>query len=480
MDYGRSKKQSRKNPFIRFLLFRLSWVLVILLAFLISPGSRVLYGNVNWLDDWDNRIELKINHEMIDDSLSDFPVMVYLSDSSGINSADVSSVFEELGTNWKKIAVTTDDGTTQCFVEVEKWEPENQQAWLWVKVPAISSTTDTKLFLYFDNTKQNNSDYVGDPGSVPSENVWDNDFLGVLPGHFYDGSSDYLALGNNNFNHKLSDCAGLTFSAWINPSSLRDGEAYDKNVITDIPIEDTSSGFFMALRYGGELMLGGKSTPEDSFQSAETSHSVVNTGALQHITGIMDYSGNKIIAYLNGKPIIEENKDFQSSFYEPGTGGTEYIGASTELPENHFFHGIIDVVTISGTVRSPAWIKADYHSVNDSLISFFDGRSYHIAGETEVTGKAEVTVKPLLYNSHSRKLTTHVTVKNTTEDTHIFDGTVEVVQTNETEQESIGLGNFHDLELEGGEKTSFKVVVTLSESLLTAHSIDVEVLIRDD
>lgn len=122
-----------------------------------------------------------IDHNDVDSALSDFPVLIYLSTSSGRNNDDVSFIFDELQSddNRKKIAVTTDDGLTQCFVEIEKWDNATEQAWLWVKVPSISDTVDTALYLYYDIDHADNTDYVGDPNSAHAENVWDGNFMAV-------------------------------------------------------------------------------------------------------------------------------------------------------------------------------------------------------------------------------------------------------------------------------------------------------------
>ena len=95
---------------------------------------------------WANRLKLTIDSSKIDTAdLTDFPVMVHLSAASGIGDADVSAVFDELASdaNRKKIAVTTSDGTTQCYVEIEKWDDANEVAWLHVKVPTVAYDADT-------------------------------------------------------------------------------------------------------------------------------------------------------------------------------------------------------------------------------------------------------------------------------------------------------------------------------------------------
>jgi hypothetical protein len=99
-----------------------------------------------------SRIKITIDHTRIDADLAHFSVLVHLGASSGRNHDDVSVVFDELAfdAGRKKIAITTADGTTQCYVEIGYWSDADEQAALWVKVPSISSTIDAVLYLYYD------------------------------------------------------------------------------------------------------------------------------------------------------------------------------------------------------------------------------------------------------------------------------------------------------------------------------------------
>jgi hypothetical protein len=129
-----------------------------------------------WLSDWSKRIKLTIDSWYIDENLTDFPVLLTL--VSGTNSANV---FNELVTvsGTKKIAITTDNGISQCYVEIERWDWVAEEANLWVKVPTIASGVDTDLYLYYDSTKSDNTYYIGDSGDAVARNVWDDNFVGV-------------------------------------------------------------------------------------------------------------------------------------------------------------------------------------------------------------------------------------------------------------------------------------------------------------
>ena len=145
---------------------------------LINFGTEEIEADGGWLDGWGKRVELTIDHNNIDSPLSSFPVLIRLSNSSGPYNDDVSFIFDEFGSDndRKKIAVTNSDGLTQGYVEIDTWNHTTKEAWLWVKVPNLSSSEDTNLYLYYDSSQDSNTDYVGDSDSIPTENVWIDNF----------------------------------------------------------------------------------------------------------------------------------------------------------------------------------------------------------------------------------------------------------------------------------------------------------------
>jgi len=104
-----------------------------------------------------------IYHEKIDEDLTDFPVLLHLSDNCGTNGFDASELFDELSSNddRKKIAVCAGEDT-QCYVEIESWDSSNREAWLWVKVPEISGSENTILRLYYGQELTENDEYIGE------------------------------------------------------------------------------------------------------------------------------------------------------------------------------------------------------------------------------------------------------------------------------------------------------------------------------
>jgi len=79
----------------------------------------------------------------------------------------------------KKLAITSSDGETQQYVEVESWDATNKEAWLWTRCPIIVAGINTDLYLYYDKDAADNDTYVGEAGSTAASNVWDYNFVGV-------------------------------------------------------------------------------------------------------------------------------------------------------------------------------------------------------------------------------------------------------------------------------------------------------------
>ncbi|KKK82089.1 hypothetical protein LCGC14_2806870, partial [marine sediment metagenome] len=181
---------------------------------------------MGWIDYGSKRVIITIDSSLIDETLTDFPVLLYISADSGIDSDDVSFVFDELtaDANRLKIAVTSSDGVTELYTEIEKWDDANEKAWLWVKVPSISSTKDTVLYLYYDIRASDNRAYVGDVNSFAGEKVWDDNFM--LVSHMQDDpdtSNTRDSTSNNNDGAKTDANEPLQATSKIGQGQLFDG-----------------------------------------------------------------------------------------------------------------------------------------------------------------------------------------------------------------------------------------------------------------
>jgi hypothetical protein len=406
--------------------FVLSFTLVLLFsAPIINHASS--FGE-SWLSGWSDRIKITIDHTKISSSLSNFPILLHISRSSGIGSDDVSAVFDEMtsDTNRKKIAVTTSDGTTQCYVEISYWSDVNEQAALWVKVPSISNSVDTILYLYYDNTQVDNINYVGDTGSAPAQKVWDSNYVAVwhlvesgngTTGEYKDSTShgnngtggngvaqrsptrvinelglpvqSFAGDGDNKSSYiQIPDAdgfsipipGGFTVEGSISPnkSSFGGTSHYTPWIVK---ANQNSEKEWEAVIYDttglGEGRVGWNnwyiSDPTKNFSSGADQRDPTPVGSWANIAGTTTSTNSQnghIVIYKNGLVGSTDGEWIDESItYQPSHAPIK-IGCWEVNNKQFWFPGRISEVRISKTVRSGAWLLANNYSLKDNLLSY--------------------------------------------------------------------------------------------------------------
>jgi hypothetical protein len=364
-----------------------------------------------WLSGWDKRVKITIDHDDIDSYLSDSPVLVYLSNSSGRNNDDVTFVFDEVGANSKKIAVTTSDEITQCYVEIEKWDATNNKAWLWVKVPSISNTVDTDLYLYYDNAHADNTDYVGVSGSTPAQNVWGADTLAVW--HMFDAPNSTLldSTSNNNTVNKraanlplevddqiakaqyfnsdwawdwskenldgVNNTTGLTISAWYKPDGSNPSFHFLLTKNTQATA-DTQYGMYIRTPNAGGVM--GASISASNVDITGSSQ-VWENGVVYYVT--LTWDGSTLRGYVNG---VQVGNNISHTTTMTPLGNKINLGRRSNSADGSVstgaFQGTLDEIRLEKTAHPIAWIKASYESGRDDLLDFGEGASEETSEST--------------------------------------------------------------------------------------------------
>jgi len=119
-----------------------------------------------FLPGFKNRIPLTIDSTKVGSDISYFPLDIDMS-ASGL-----SDVFSKVGSHYEKIAISKEDGTTRLFVNVQRWESDSNDGWIVVGIPDVSSSSDTKIYLYYDED-------ADDQRWHPSPTDLSDDFTGV-------------------------------------------------------------------------------------------------------------------------------------------------------------------------------------------------------------------------------------------------------------------------------------------------------------
>ena len=340
------------------------------------------------------RKKITIDSSKIDEDLIHFPLPIDLGPYVGINGADVTDIFDEVGSNYFKIAITKPDGTTQLYIEVEQWDVIGQKALLWVSKSdfTISSTSDTDLYLYYDSTATDNSGYVGLPGSRTE--VWNSDFAAVYTmaqdpsagagsildstyngndgtpagsmtssdlvagrlGHAidFDGVDDRILFSDlTMMNFSISDFAvSVAFKADVSQPN-----AYPILLTSDIGATyGTGSVFLSDGAYGGVFDFSVGSTRIVN-SGISVKDGVWHHGVLKRTAGVF------AIILDNGTP-VEAAAVYAVDF------STLTFGFALYSPTNTAGKVIISSVRFFSGAHSPAWIAADYHAQTDNLLTF--------------------------------------------------------------------------------------------------------------
>lgn len=313
-------------------------------------------------------ITATINSALIDSTLTDFPVGIALDNSTGFLTGHTADEYNKI-----KASV----GGTQVYCEVDVFEPTNDRAVLWVRVPSVSSSVDTDIILTWEATTQS---MTGKVGGLAAPNVW-VDYLAVF--HMNQDASiaglyDSTANANDATAYGVSgdlrtyagfgyaqDIEGLTagFTTAATHGATGTVEAYcaivdngnDQSIINDSWHYGNDYGGLVTFSdSANELRIYAGNSP----RSSSTPPSKL--GIFDHIA--MTTSAATRVLYLNGTSILSDTDTVA------GYDTNSDFGAETATGQKSV-NGKLAEVRYSSVVRSAAWIKATSNNLHGNLIS---------------------------------------------------------------------------------------------------------------
>ncbi|MFC2122453.1 DUF2341 domain-containing protein [Bacteroidota bacterium] len=342
---------------------------------------------LSWYDSsWLYRKQITIDSTKVAGNLSDFPVLINLP-----SDADLANDAQDDGND---ILFTAADSVTKLSHEVESFNGGSGQLIAWVKVPNLSSTTDTDIYLYYGNS--------GTGSQEDTYNVWDSDYkvvqhlqeiaktgggyndhldstsnsnhgeaengvimdsIGAINGaNDFDGTDDVITIPNDA---TLDITSAITLQACIRADSVdtsSDGFLFRRNVY-GLDVADTGSGAYikMVIDVGGGLI---------SFQSDP---GTIAVGSWYHI--VATYDGTNWIIYRNG---VQIEDGFLAGNIQTSTND---LVIGEEYNSSFNFNGIIDEVRISSTARSAEWILTEYYNQGSPATFYTVGSEQTQTGE---------------------------------------------------------------------------------------------------
>jgi biopolymer transport protein ExbB len=337
-------------------------------------ATDAIDSDVPWLHPWLHRKAFTLLASQIEDpgngALTNFPVLVSVVDPA------IGAVALPSGAD---IVFTLGDAVTPLATEIE-WFARAGQLVAWVKIPSLSATTDTPLYIYYGNTS---------PPASTADQVWTESFLGVWhlqqsptagngemldsSGAHRDGDAEasmtptdsigaqiwrgiHLDGVDDFIDFKTADFGNaFTISMWVNANNAADVHALLANSASGNGVD----GFRLFVNTVGStdrrivFETGNVNTNADH---AQTAANAISFGVWTHVTAIVDRAAGSANLYINGARNTERTNtltDFKvNSDFEIGR------------MENNFFKfsGALDEVEVASVLRPIEWIRTAFNN----------------------------------------------------------------------------------------------------------------------
>jgi len=331
-------------------------------------GEILLFQNIVEQPFVEPYYEIIIDSSKVDSTLTDFPLMVKL-DSSFTGWSDLT----------QDSGYFTDEFENILDHEIEYYS-QGIKAVYHVRIPSISSSSNTKFRLYlngFGYTNGNNPADVWDSSHVAVWNMYDGlrdstnnnhdasvtgigfvDATDTGKAAYFDGSNDYGIVPYSS-DFKVQEFAISTY-AYLNDTGSWQS-------IIQYPYNDSShsSPYFEWAIYIREQ--SGGSTLHTRIDGVDDGRSALVPevySRLTHLVIVLDDSSNQLRYYKDGNLIYTRTSPDSSIGY---ANNRVRIGSNASLSED--VHGTVEYIKFLNNSKNDAWFKAEYHSTKNSLIS---------------------------------------------------------------------------------------------------------------
>jgi uncharacterized repeat protein (TIGR02543 family) len=315
-----------------------------------------------WNSAWLYRKWVVINTSLVVGDLVDFPILINIIDN------DLKVKTQSSGND---IVFTNETGGILSY-ELENFTKTSGKLLAWVKIPHLSSTHNTIIFMYYGNpTCGNQQDPAG---------TWNNNFMsvhhlketwGTQAGRFKDSTSNHHdgTLTDANVNSYsdtgivgqgfrfsgdadrinigvINQPKPITYSCWLKADNI---------VLNGCALGRYSYGYYL----GTWVVSGTGRLRHNIFINNVTQYNIysyVYSNTWYHMA--VTYDGTNIRYYINGVQVATKAVTGDLS----KTTSQWHIGDNGDL--GHFFKGVVDEVQIANTCFSSGWIRTYYNNLN--------------------------------------------------------------------------------------------------------------------
>lgn len=336
------------------------------------------------LTGYTHRMQLTINANHIagNSAHADFPVWVSVTDNDLRTTGNGGQLQHANGYD---IMFTSGDGLTTLDFDIEAYDAATGKLQAWVKVPSLSTNSDTKLYLYFGD-----STVVNDPSST---NTWSNGY--ELVSHFNNNTLDQSGNGHHGNNNGTQSGSGVAavgrdfdgnndeitypdidetegaISFWFSPSATINSSLQTSQTL--LAKYDGPSDHFTFVIAGNDNNYANNSHDIDR---GEVYFKVEGAGPLSVISSSTDSWlegewyyvtgtwGNDHRLFINGVQEVSSNDNVSlvnSANIQLGYGVVEQCGGN-----NRAFAGAMDEFRLSNVERSEDWVATEYNTLMES------------------------------------------------------------------------------------------------------------------
>jgi RHS repeat-associated protein len=301
-------------------------------------------------------------------------------------------------------------GQNTLDFELEEYNPATGQVIAWVRIPTLSHTADTVLYVFYGNSG------ITTPQQNPA-GVWDTNFVGVwhLPNGSVLSANDSTANGNNGTAESGASAAagfidgGASFdgssAAYINLPTSGSEWNFSGDMTLSAWIKTTGNSLMvmqlqdynpLAYLSVGGTTVGGNSNDAVAYFRTNSGNVLVANGNTAvndgnwHLIQAVRSTGQAVSIYVDGA--LETTTSYPDSGPISDSGGAASIGGGGGFG----FNGLIDEARISSVARSSDWIAAEY--TNQSSPATF----YTLYSEN---AELVLPVAVSLYSSQSQQFT---------------------------------------------------------------------------
>jgi hypothetical protein len=315
--------------------------------------------------------------------LSDFPALIKFASDNDLRTVANSGHVENV--NGYDIIFTADDGVTVLNHELQYYVPATGQFTAWVKVPTLSTTINTYIYMYYGNaaivTDQSNTAlwtnyhaawHLETPVTDNSGNNYtltNNGTANQNPAYIDKGrlcSGDFLEVNAATTFPNLT--TNYTISGWAYTS---DNTMTGQRIFCDD--ENNSGGYALSIGDGGTGGLrfySRGSTPV----ILDAPNGTIANNTWYYCVAVADISNGMKYIYVNG--VLVASASFTG--WSTDAGDASLAGETAAGETGNRLNGMLDEVRIAKTALSANWLLTEYN--NQSSPSTF----YTVSAEPKV------------------------------------------------------------------------------------------------